>query len=107
MHFYRDIIDVDDVGDRKASRAQVELRRKESDAIRILCLQGLSEMGEEESAAGKKSKGNDGSNGDGTLMPSVISAFVASINVEDVCGDVNVVAIRGLYKVFFSAYEVL
>ena len=71
-------------------------RRAESDALRILCLEGLSELGEEEEEVA------------GEEMQEVLSAFVDSIGERESGGGdgdgVNLVAIRGLEKVIAKAH---
>ncbi len=101
------------VVEKRRREAQAEVMRKESGAVRILCLQGLSEVGAEE-AASCNAAGGDESN---RLLPSVLSAFLASIDLQSSGGaaaaaagaaggaGVNLAAIRGLHKVLISAAE--
>ena len=101
------------VVEKRRREAQAEVMRKESGAVRILCLQGLSEVGAEE-AASCNAAGGDESN---RLLPSVLSAFLASIDLQSSGGSaaaaagaaggagVNLAAIRGLHKVLISAAE--
>ncbi len=79
----------------KSAIARKEIRRKESNSVRILCLQGLAEAGEHCKEDQK-----------GCGLKSVLSAFLLSIHVDDgpEC-DVNLTAIRGLHILLLTAEQ--